>query len=338
MIKNLNQKDHREAINDYEFTCHTIAAITNIINHNLNGTCTQGKKLITSDRNLIQPNTEVTPDVVIEVLAGNERGYKAVTEIKVGLPWKQDYWLKTARQLKKYDDNLSGWEDESSGDHDIIFATRAQRTNAFAKYMHELSARGELSLDRRFCIVFSIPNEEATSFILIKKESGAVSNSKLDDKFSNGVGVPRIKIINEINQMKFYDSRPPVLYTMMIIWDHVFKTFLNVHQSREWGRHRTIEVQVTVPELLGRLSRFAPESNPTCIRQKWIREALQEFIDVGLASSLPAQEETFLIRFRKHKGEFINWILGIIETSRGETPPESLDPFMESTSRNPPSQ
>ena len=51
----------REMINDYEYTCHTIITMTNIISYNLNGKCSQGKKMTTSSRNFVQPNTVITP-------------------------------------------------------------------------------------------------------------------------------------------------------------------------------------------------------------------------------------------------------------------------------------
>jgi hypothetical protein len=124
LFQAIDQQQIRELIDDYEFTCQTILAITNIISYNANGKCYQGKKMKTSPANAIQPNTVVTPDMVIEIITDKQEvEYSAVNEIKVDLPMDKKYWLDVAKQLKKYDDELSGWIINNSKQHDIFFTT-----------------------------------------------------------------------------------------------------------------------------------------------------------------------------------------------------------------------
>jgi|GEM_PF-1338533 len=66
LMQGLKQKEIRELINDYEFTCHTIVTFENIVSFNISGNCSQGKKMKTSANNEIQANIDVTPDIVIE--------------------------------------------------------------------------------------------------------------------------------------------------------------------------------------------------------------------------------------------------------------------------------
>lgn len=320
LLANLDLTKEREAINYYEFTLHTIASMMNIIEWNMKGRCSQGKKLVTSSKNAIQPNTEVTPDIVIEVnnTSGKE-DYRAVNEITVNLPKDENYWIKKAEQLKKYDDELIGWENESTNQHDILFTTNAARTFAFNNYIKKLSPDKQLVIERNLSILQSIPMEQKESFIFIKKEYGEIGSPLLDDKLSNGVAVAKYNIVRTIDQMKFYDSMPPIVYTMVIIWNHILKTFLGLSELRQLEGNKIVPIPVTVEEVRSRLSRYAPESNTTCIRKSWVKDALLGFVEVGLAKVISEKDEKFEIRFRKHRGEILEWLLKLVKEPESET-------------------
>ena len=249
--------------------------------------------------------------MVVEIPKNNgANAYCAVNEVKVDLPKEDGLWLKSVRQLKKYDDDLGGW-DIDAGTHGIMITTNELRTYAFKKYTDRLSSDGKITIRRAFAILHSTRSEQLGSFINIKKDYGDISNPELDDMLSNGLGVAEHNIVSEINQMKFYDAAPPIVYMMMIIWDHVVKTFLSHEELRNVKGNKITPVVVTVKEIGDKLSKFTPETNPGCMEQSWIKEALSGFDEIGLASKF--DNGKFKIRFRKHRGKTLDWLLEKIE-------------------------
>lgn len=63
-----------------------------------------GRRMTTSAENRISPETEVTPDCVVQL--GGEAGF--VTEAKLGLPKEENLWDDDVKQMQKYDDDLAG--------------------------------------------------------------------------------------------------------------------------------------------------------------------------------------------------------------------------------------
>jgi len=168
--------------------------------------------------------------------------------------------------------------------------------------------------------------ERASSFIVLKKDDGTLSNAKLEDKLANGEAVNEYNIINHTNQMKFVDSNPPIIYTMMIIWDHIFKTFLTIDQHRQLRGNKTIEINVTPTVIHERLNRFAPETNPTCIQRSWVENALIGFTEIGLAEPSKTMGE-FIIKFRVNRGKTLDWLFQKIDEHKVKVQETKLDNF-----------
>jgi hypothetical protein len=61
--------------------------------------------------------------------------------------------------------------------------------------------------------------------------------------------------------MKFYDAKPPIIYMMMIIWDHVLKTFLTLDKIRQLRVNKSISIVATALEIKDKLSKFAPDKS-----------------------------------------------------------------------------
>ncbi len=313
---NLDKKEVAEAITDYEFTCHTIVAFEYTIKRYFNGTCRQGPKLKTSENNEIQANTEVTPDIVIEIKSdkfGKSISYEAINEITTDLPKDTSYWERKAKQLKKYDDELKWPDGQNLVNHEIMFTTNQLRTFAFYEYMNKLKQENnKLTLKRNLIILHSTPEEKAKSFIVIKKDHGTIANPELEKILANGEPVPRYNIVQDINQMKFVDSNPPTIYTMMILWTAVFKTYLSKDEQKLLRGNKVFNINTTSSEIGKRLSRFAPETNPDCIEPSWIEDALYGFKELNLATLINEKESKFEIKFSAHSGKFIDWIFGKI--------------------------
>jgi hypothetical protein len=324
-VLSLDEKTEKESITDYEWACQTIIAMGNIVTQNLQGMSFQGRPLRTSSTNQVSPDTDVTPDVQIEApIPPGAARYRAVNEIKANLPSNQNFWAADIDQLRKYDDELSNWSRAFPNPHDILFTTNELRVRALNDY---LQSKG-ITFRRKFAILHSTRMEQSNTFIIVRKDFGEISDTILEEKLSNGVGVNVIHIIQEISQMKFYDARPPVVYTMMIIWDHVLKSFTDFKSLRALRGRQAFPIGVTIDQIREKLLHFTPETNSTCVHREWVKEALDGFCDIGVASVLNENEGKYEIRFRPQTGR--DWIFERIRKTRegsAPAPSETLDGF-----------
>ena len=125
-------------------------------------------------------------------------------------------------------------------------------------------------------------------------------------------------ILNEIEQTKFYDAHPPEIYTMMILWDHIFPKFINSRAKfRDLEQNRNVEIEIKIDQILKSLSKFAPDSNPTCIKKSWIENALLWFQELDIVTP-PKTGEKFIIKYRKRKEKTQDWILERVQHNSKE--------------------
>jgi hypothetical protein len=283
----------------------------------------------TSAQNKVSPNNSVTPDITIEIGAGKlPKPHRIVGEVKVNLPKDQAYWRESADQLKKYDDDLSGWDNPGSVIHDLAFITHELRTYAFNSYLEKLRADADITFDRNLAILHSNRDSQAETFITIKKDHGAFSNKEIDQYFANGGGVKLEHVVQETSQMKFCDYDPPRVYTMNIIWDHVLKNSYDATQAQRLGRNKAPTITVSIEDVRRKLARFAPEGDPNGIKREWVKEALAGFVELRVAKRISAEEGKYEIKFKVHKEA--NWILETIREKGAELakkPSMKLDEF-----------
>ncbi|QLH08927.1 hypothetical protein DSQ19_05010 [Candidatus Nitrosotenuis sp. DW1] len=331
-------------IDNYKYVCYSIVAFEKIFTQTISAKTNQGKKLKTSPNNVISPSETITPDLVMEVNAKNHDGYRATNEIKAWLPNDKKRWVDVVEQLKKYDDDLDEWEFLSNKKHDIMFTTDPVFTSDFKKYIEQPNIDNKLKIDRNFAIMESMLKERAINTIFIRKFSGALTDKKLDETLTSGISLPLYNILEDIEKLKFYDSKPPDIYMMMIMWDLIFPKFVNSRQKqRDLADNKTVELTITVEQIQERLSKFAPESNQNCIEKSWIRSALGGFENMKIAeeSKMNIEESTdesqanaekFTIKYRKHTEKTLEWLLK--KTQKSEPPEtvsksdESLDHFL----------
>jgi len=304
----INEKKIKEEIDDYEYTLQTLIALSGIFEHDFSGLSIQGKQLHTSTKNTISPSTDVTPDLVTEAIVSKNTSSGILTEIKVDLPMNKKYWLDDVEQLKKYDDKLTGW-DSNIANHDIIFISNPLRTHDFFQYLNSEEIVLKHKFQRNVVVIHSSRMQQQEEFILIKKENGTFSHSNMDKLFTSGVAVPQLKIIPTVNKTKFYDSKPPLIYTMMIIWDHILKTNLTIEQLRDTERKRSLDVRENIQDILDKLSQYAPKTNKNCVRREWIIEAMTAFVDLKLASTVIGDHTSYDIKLVIHSGDTRNWLI-----------------------------
>ncbi len=204
----------------------------------------------------------------------NSEGYGILSESKVSLPQNQEYWKQDLEQLKKYDTNeLQGWSTNIQN-HDIVFVTDGIITLKFWEYIQNQGYR----FIHKIAILESHREDKVRTFIDIKFVHGdKLSHSELSKALEYSYRIPLQNILEEINAVRFYDDRPPVTYTMGIIWNYISSAKIPIQKYREKKTFATIPVQVNIDELLNEMrNRFTPPNNPTVLRRDWIKEALDE--------------------------------------------------------------
>jgi len=248
--------------------------------------------------------------LIISKKTTDNSGYRAINEIKAWFPNKKKYWYEIAKQLKKYDDELTDWKFNSDKKHDIMLTTDSSFTNKFKQYLEQLGSTNEIKIDRSFVIMESYRKERANHSFFIRKFSGNISNKKLDDAFSDGIDVPMQNIVRELDKLKFYDSEPPYVYMMMIMWDHIFSKYINSRKKQDdLNSNKTVDVILTVDQIYEKLSKFTHESNPHCIEKSWIKNALNRFVDIKIAEESVTNPNKFTIKFRKHSEETLDFFI-----------------------------
>jgi len=304
----IDEEKIKEEIDDYEYTLQTLIALSGIFEHDFSGKSIQGLTLKTSSKNTVSPSTNVTPDLVTEFQSSELKNIGVTTEVKTDLPKNKDYWEDYVEQLKKYDDDLSGWKNDIKN-HDVMFISNPLRTSDFFDYVESGPISKKYQFQRNLIITDSSRMQQSQEFMLIKKQKGKFSNEEMDKLFKSGVGVSQLKILPKVNKTKFYDSKPPIIYMMMIIWDHILKTNLTIEQLRDTGRNRIIEVNENIQDILEKISQYAPKTNKNCIKREWVVEAMTAFVDLKLASTVIGDVESYNIKLIIHGGDSRNWFI-----------------------------
>ncbi len=134
-------EDIKEKIEDYESTIRAgqsfISLVTWENSHKIEASIYSiGRRMETSGSNLVSPNDEVTPDIVIQ--RQPDLGY--VVEVKKSLSKDRREWEEVAKQIIKYDDELIGWwnlPDEKIKDQCVVLLIHYSRSRDFSDFFEE---------------------------------------------------------------------------------------------------------------------------------------------------------------------------------------------------------
>ncbi len=248
----------------------------------------------------------VTPDVTLQLT--NDRGL--VVEIKESLPKRhpegKDNWKKQFDRLKKYDTQLEGWETESRrvAQQELVLIVDQKLVRQVIKYIKE-KRLSFYDFSKNFCVLQYSPSTGLKDGVFLRIEEGEIDDFKTvtTRKLWEGISVALDYLFySGLSRIKFLDYKPPLAYTMSILWDHVFNTLLSEEdwrQARMKSSRRFIRITVSKSELRDILARnFADENSKRGVREKWVEEALESFVMLGLAEREKNSKE-YTIKYRK---------------------------------------
>jgi hypothetical protein len=249
------------------------------------------------------PN-DVTPDITIQL--SDERGL--VVELKESLPQNNDVgnidvWKEKFDQVKKYDVRLDGWETSTTAvkQQDLILLINQKFTTKVIEYItsNNLSFN---NFSKNFCVIQYSPAFGRKDGIFLRKDYGKIDDFKTitDKRLSDGITVSLDFLIKcDLSKIKFLDFKPHFIYTMGILWFHVFPSLLT---DDDWRRFRMesgrkqIEINVTVKDIRNFLIKYYAEEQSEYIREKWIEEALEKFRELKYATR---KGDVYTIKWRK---------------------------------------
>lgn len=306
-----SNKIHAE-ITAYKFTLDAIACLEDIFNNLAGAKLRQGQRMKSGG------TASVTPDMVFESAGGpRSSGYRAVCEIKASFPHRPTALDKVVRQIRHYDDDLGGWGTGSAvaggprANHDIIIAARIKQAGIFAARLPTALRDRGVKIKRPLSILGIVRRERKDGDLFwAEKLSGTISHAKVDTALAKGVSIDAYRLLKELGNTLFYDSRPPLPYIMSILWIHAFPNLVHDKRLKRLHKDKEILIDVEVDRVHRLVSKYAPRSNPQCVRRSWILASLDEFVGVGLAQKLP--ESRYKIHYVAGIQRPLGWLVWLV--------------------------
>lgn len=307
----------KELTNDYNETVLALICFAALVCHDGRNRRPEskfafGRRMDTSPENPVSANGAVTPDLV----AQKSLEYGIVAEVKKQLSREPDQWFPHLRQLRKYDDELTGWwsGNELLPRSDAVLLVHQTRTRAFVRFLEEEQAKDAGAVGPRTVIVEFNRADEAQPFLFFRKEWGALGDADLEQALGDGRSVPMNKVLASFPNVRFYDARPPLESLMSTLWVDYFMSRFDFASCAPGDDPAPI--QVSVGEITSELQRaygsaaIGMEAGSRCAefpRAGWVRQALRAFAEVGIATDA-GDAERYTVSFKRFKVDVIEWI------------------------------
>ena len=151
--------------------------------------------MTTSKKNAVSPSTQITPDVVVQ-----DSEIWILGEITYSLKSSEEGWLEKLRQLKKYDDDITGWwtETEKIDTHDIACLVQFSRmvllSDVVSKERNDESSA--LKFTRKLAVIgFSRTTGAVREYMNLIKSWGELSDPKVSERLRKSVPVPLDRLV-----------------------------------------------------------------------------------------------------------------------------------------------
>lgn len=263
-----------------------------------------GRRMTSSAANRVSPNTEVTPDLVVQ----RNAGYGLVVEAKGDLPNNKDHWRGEVSQLEKYDDDLTGWFSQTGrvAQSDAVYLIHQSRAVDLVDYLKELKARGELTLNHAAIVSF-IRTTQVKTFITLRKEDGDIRDAQLNDRWRRTNQVPLEKLIAKFGQVKFYDTAPPLAYTLEIIWTQVLAA--RIEDTSFDAKEKCYPMLVTPQDIRTELAKYFriprnDDRDPEIPKTEWVADAFGMLVELGLAEKV-RDSDAYRVRYKNKRGDIL---------------------------------
>lgn len=307
----------RAKIDAYMFAMQAVLALEKIFSETWRAQVRQGPKMKTS------AGGEVTPDMTFEVAGGRFAGYRAVNEIKSRYPPRGRSRRRLARQLQLYDDIKSGWSLPAAPGapamlgYDLMLTVPAAHASDYVANLPKDLRTSGVTITRRFCILGSdYDSRGGGNRTRTRMVHGRLSVPEIERRLAKGDAIETYGILGGIAGAKFYDSYPPVPYMMSVLWSYVFPGMIHDAKRKSLFQGRTVKANAEAKRVHKRVLKFAPPSNPRCIRMSWVATALDEFVNVGLAKKVG--DGKYEVWYRLGTPPVLDWLTRLVCNAHGD--------------------
>jgi hypothetical protein len=270
-----------------------------------------GLPMVTSESNVIEPSTEITPDLVL----GVTDAWGIVAEAKKSLSREVAHWGEDLRdQLLKYDDELCGWLDMEGPrkSHSVTLLVHNSRKVDVRDYLSGETGAGRFCIRRPFAIVVYHRVDELKKYINLETYQGGLGIEPLNTDLGRPVQV----LLKHLRgyQLHFSDQPPPLPYTMAVVWHEVVADLppVSSYQTTRATATRLL-VNVNVEEmtevLQDRLVAGLPMAPPrlrSVPRRKWIKDALEALVRYRHARRAGADD--YVVEYRNIRDPLTGFI------------------------------
>lgn len=292
-------KNVKEQANSYERTIQTILAFDSAVRWDdvqkdyLRGSYFLPGRGLLKDPS--EPDDTVTPDIVEQL----STDYGIIAEVKITASTERDF-ADAYEQICNYDIDLVGWKtaNEKVRLHDLSLLVDDFKKNTAKRYFQAKRFR------KKFTLVACAVELEDKMFYKIEKYYGSFSDKRVENKLGGDpIGVPMDPLegggtlFQKMSRVKFYDTEPPVEYTMTVLWMNAFSTLM---EKKRRGTSREISVTTgEITDFLGKMYAFEREDEhqPSVPKRSWVRHALDSFVEIGWASKDQSNHDTYQVRY-----------------------------------------
>lgn len=334
------QKRVRDAHEDYLSTVHAMLAFSAFVVHDATDQRPGshfgfGRRMTTSKANSVKPSSDVTPDVVAQKSAT----YGIVAEVKRSLPADRSKWPAHVLQLRKYDDDLTGWWTKTKriAASDTALLLHQSRSRAFISVLENERKKDTNAVGPGTSVIEFNRSEERQVYYFFRLEFGDIRDTELAERLKEGVAVPIEKVIRSFANVKFYDADPPIHSLLALLW---IDYFTPLAAETEYDQNlKAFPIHVSAAAIADELQRAygsrlleQDERSVQFPTVKVVRKALDALVTIKLAMALPNVTGEYRVLYRQFNDDVLLRFASMLKTPAEKVEAQAELPFEEAPS------
>lgn len=329
------QRKMRDAAEDYQSTVHAMLAFSAFVVHDATTQRPKshfgfGRRMTTSKENVVAPASTITPDIV----AQKSESYGVVAEVKRSLPADRTKWPAHVGQIRKYDDNLTGWwtDGERIAASDTTLLLHQTRSRAFISVLEDERKKDARAVGSRTSVIEFNRSDERQVNYFFRLEWGEVRDADLAGRLKEGVAVPIDKVIRTFANVKFYDADPPIHSLLALLWIDYFAPLAAGVAYDE--NLKAFPINVSAGAIADELQRAygsqlleKDDRSVAFPSVKVVRKALEALVAIKLAMALPTGTAEFRVLYRLFKDDILLRFAWMLNTPAEKVTEQTSLPF-----------
>ena len=262
----------------YQDTIYMVEIFCSYLKKRYQAECQRGRTMHPRGR----PDRNVKPDFALAA-----QDLSIVGEAKYHVTKERRGQTDIAEQIGRYCSVLC-WPDGRELVHDVTVLTSAPHVGRLSGLLERSFGGGSVRNHKLSVMGFSQERGEHESFQLTLKW-GNFTQPGLTKRARSGLSVEARHAIVELNRRWFSDSKPPVLYTMSLIWERILPHMIK-DPDDAGGMKAPVTITIdTIEDAVKKFSYSAP-------RRDWIWGAMEGLVEIGKAKR---SGSSYTVRYRQ---------------------------------------